>query len=96
MHGTDGNPGQDIFFFDYGVVACWGMAKNQERTVVRGIAAQVQEHPLPENEMEVDEFQFNFSAMEKPHVQNDTVVLSHKFLLDAEMKLAISYALAQV
>ena len=31
----------DIFFFDYGVVACWGMTKNQEWTVVRGIAAQV-------------------------------------------------------
>eukprot|EP00955_Chlamydomonas_euryale_P029960 315937-Chlamydomonas_euryale.AAC.1 len=45
--------------------------------------------------MEIDEFQFNFSATEKPHVQNDTVVLSRKFLHDAEMKLAISYALAQ-
>jgi hypothetical protein len=41
VKGTDGSPGQDIFFFDYGVVACWGMTKNQERTVVRGIAAQV-------------------------------------------------------
>jgi uncharacterized Rmd1/YagE family protein len=30
---------------------------------------QVQEDPLPENEMEVDEFQYNFSASEKPHVQ---------------------------
>jgi hypothetical protein len=35
------DPGADIFFFDYGVVACWGMTKNQEWTVVRGIAAQV-------------------------------------------------------
>ena len=31
----------DVFFFDYGVVACWGMTKNQELTVVNGIAAQV-------------------------------------------------------
>ena len=31
----------DVFFFDYGVVACWGMTKNQELTVVKGIAAQV-------------------------------------------------------
>ena len=31
----------DIFFFDYGVVACWGMTKNMEWTVVRGIARQV-------------------------------------------------------
>ena len=33
----------DVFFFDYGVVACWGMTKNQELTVVNGLAAQVGE-----------------------------------------------------
>ena len=41
LKSSSDDPGADIFFFDYGVVACWGMTKNQEWTVVRGIAAQV-------------------------------------------------------
>ena len=107
----------DIFFFDYGVVACWGMTKHQvreclplvihllidrqtlyssqENTVVRGIAAQVQGQPLDPTEIEIDEFQFHFSATEKPHVQNDTVTLHRKYTTDHKMKLAISYALSQ-
>ena len=127
------DPGADIFFFDYGVVACWGMTKNQEWTVVRGIAAQVgwgewsggeglkkrpgsetipkcdgapclgttahctifphllstplsapqvQIQPLLEKEMEVDEFEYNFSATEKPNVRNDTVTLHKRFARD--------------
>lgn len=54
----------------------------QENTVVRGIAAQVQEQPLDPTEIEIDEFQFNFSATEKPHVQNDTVTLHRKYTTD--------------
>ncbi len=41
-------PGGDVFFFDYGVVACWGMTKSQEMTIVRGIARQCQIQPLPD------------------------------------------------
>lgn len=32
-------------------------------------------------EVEVDEFQYNFTATEKPHVQNDTVTLARRFAL---------------
>lgn len=46
---------------------------------------QVQEKPLPEAEIEIDEFQYNFSVTEKPHVQNDTVTLSKKFIHDHEV-----------
>ena len=46
-------------------------------------------------EVETDEFQFNFTTTEKPHVQNDTVTLHKRFAQDHKMKLAISYALAQ-
>ncbi|GAX81129.1 hypothetical protein CEUSTIGMA_g8563.t1 [Chlamydomonas eustigma] len=92
---SEDDPGADLFFFDYGVVACWGMTKNQEWTVVRGIAAQVQVRPLVEKEIEIDEFEYNFSATEKPHVRNDTVTLHRRFARDHKMKLAISYALSQ-
>jgi len=95
LKSTDDDPGGDIFFFDYGVVACWGMTKSQEMTVVRGIARQVQVQPLPDNKPELDEFQYNFSVTEKPHVQNDTVTLHKRYMKEHKMKLAISYALAQ-
>eukprot|EP00798_Chlamydomonas_sp_ICE-L_P024686 gene24686-10316_t len=85
----------DCFYIEYGIVACWGMNKAQEMTVVRGLARQVQVQPLPDKEIEVDEFQYNFSVTAKPNVQNDTVTLHKRFAQDHKMKLAISYALAQ-
>ena len=35
--------------------------------------------PLPTREMEVDEFQFNYTTLDKPHVQNDTVTLHKRY-----------------
>lgn len=95
LKGDQYNPGGDIFFFDYGVVACWGLTESQEKTIVHGIARQVVIQPLPDNEVESDKFQFNYSAIEKPHIQNDVVTLHRRFAQDHKMKLAISYALAQ-
>lgn len=50
---------------------------------------------LCHSEVETDEFQYNFTITEKPHVQNDTVTLHKRLAQDHKMKLAISYALAQ-
>ncbi|MEW5308059.1 MAG: hypothetical protein WDW38_000046 [Sanguina aurantia] len=50
--------------------------------------------PVP-SQSPTPEFQFNYSALEKPHVQNDTVTLHRRYAQSAKMKLAISYALAQ-
>lgn len=95
LKGDRYNPGGDVFFFDYGVVACWGLTESQEMTIVRGLASQCVEQPLPDKEIESDKFQFNYSAIEKPHIQNDVVTLHRRFAQDRKMKLAISYALAQ-
>ncbi|KAG2435195.1 hypothetical protein HXX76_007278 [Chlamydomonas incerta] len=95
IKGAEGQPGGDVFFFDYGVVATWGMTKAQEMTIVRGIATQCMETPLPEQWTEVDEFQFCFGHEKQQHVQNDTVTLHRRYAQDYKMKLAISYALAQ-
>ena len=43
---------------------------------------QVQVQPLLEKEIEIDEFEYNFSATEKPHVRNDTVTLHKRFARD--------------
>ncbi|KAG2432440.1 hypothetical protein HXX76_008786 [Chlamydomonas incerta] len=95
IKGGEGQPGGDVFFFDYGVVATWGMTKTQEMTIVRGIATQCMESPLPEQWIEVDEFQFCFGHEKQQHVQNDTVTLHRRYAQDYKMKLSISYALAQ-
>ncbi|KAF8071355.1 RMD1 [Scenedesmus sp. PABB004] len=88
-------PGGDLFFFDYGVVACWGLDSGQEAAVVASLAAAAAHQPVPPEDVEVDEFEFNYSSLEKPHIQNDTVTLHRKAAKDHQVKLAISYALAQ-
>lgn len=51
IKGVGDTPGGDIFFFDYGVVACWGLTKSQEMTIVRGLARQCHVQPLPDKEV---------------------------------------------
>lgn len=46
-----------------------GLTKTQEMTLVRGIASQCQVQPLHISEMEVEQFQYNFTSLEKSHVQ---------------------------
>ncbi len=45
---------------------------------------QALEDPL-ENGYEVDEFEFIFSSIEKPHMKNDTVTLNRKYARDQEV-----------
>lgn len=51
--------------------------------------------PLPAMEVEVDEFAFNYTATDKPHIQNDTFTISYRLAGDHLLKLSISHALAQ-
>lgn len=87
--------GGDVFFLDYGVIVCWGLTKQQETSIARTVGKQCQIQPLPAEDYEVDEFQFNYSALEKPHIQNDMVTLHRRLASDHKIKLAISYALSQ-
>ena len=62
---------EEMFFFDYGIVALWGMTMDKEAQVIHQITSQIRDCFQP-SEIHVDEFHFNFTATEKPHVQNDT------------------------
>lgn len=44
---------------------------------------------------ETDEFEYHYSAHEKPNIQNDVVTLNHKMAGDPLIKVAIAHALAQ-
>ena len=55
-----------------------------------------EENPLPVSELEIDEFQFHYTTSERPHIQNDTITINHRFANDHIIKLSISHALSQV
>uniref|UniRef100_A0A7S3QPF7 DUF155 domain-containing protein n=1 Tax=Dunaliella tertiolecta TaxID=3047 RepID=A0A7S3QPF7_DUNTE len=84
IKGSGDQPGGDVFFFDYGVVACWGLTKSQEMTIVRGMARQCNVQGLSDSEIETDEYEYNFTTTEKPHVQNDTVTLHKRFAQESQ------------
>lgn len=88
-------PCGDIFFFDYGCIAFWGLTEIQEQDVLRNMVVPCEENPLPVDEVEIDEFQFHYTASEKPHIQNDTITINHSFANDHLIKLSISHALSQ-
>eukprot|EP00877_Chromochloris_zofingiensis_P008596 jgi/Chrzof1/3990/Cz13g16090.t1 len=85
----------DVFFFDYGVVCCWGLSQLQEQEIVQSIARKCEDEPLPAPEVEIDQFEFNYSAHEPPSMQNDTITVNRRQAADHQVKLAICHALAQ-
>ncbi|KAI8464476.1 MAG: hypothetical protein J3K34DRAFT_440276 [Monoraphidium minutum] len=92
---TDDGPGADVYLFDYGVIAIWGLDAQQEASIIKHIAPYAQSQAIEPDEMEIDQFEFNVTSTEKPHIVNDVVTLHRRAARDARVKLAISYALSQ-
>jgi uncharacterized Rmd1/YagE family protein len=67
----------------------------QEQDVLRNLVVPCEENPLPPRDVEVDEFQFHYTASEKPNISNDTITINHRFAHDHLIKLSISHALSQ-
>ena len=99
LYGQYGNLGEessgDVFYFDYGCVAFWGLTEKQEQDILTNIVSHCEENSLPSLESEMDEFQFHYVANERPHIQNDTITINHRLSTDHRVKLSISHALAQ-
>ncbi len=64
--------------------------------ILRNLVVPCEENPLPVSELEIDEFQFHYTTSERPHIQNDTITINHRFANDHIIKLSISHALSQV
>lgn len=47
----------EVFYFDYGCLALWGLSERQEREVIRALAGPCLVDALPAGEVELDEFQ---------------------------------------
>lgn len=52
---NDDTPGGDVFFFDYGVVACWGLSKQQEAAVIRTYAKGASVNLVATADVEIDQ-----------------------------------------
>eukprot|EP00884_Botryococcus_braunii_P016721 jgi/Botrbrau1/3732/Bobra.0363s0017.2 len=94
-HAAGAEAKGDIFYFDYGCVAMWGLTQKEEQDVLRNVVVPCQENPLPPRDVEVDEFQFHYTASERPNISNDTITINHRFAQDHLIKLSISHALSQ-
>jgi uncharacterized Rmd1/YagE family protein len=85
----------EVFYFDYGCLAFWGLSERQEREVLGLLVGPALVDALPASEWEVEQFQFHYSLSEKPHIQNDTITINYRLRNDHLIKLSISHALAQ-
>ena len=63
--------------------------------MLRALVKPFQHSTLEHRELENDEFQFHYTASERPHIQNDTITINHRFAHDHLIKLSISHALSQ-
>ncbi|GIL79953.1 hypothetical protein Vretimale_12815 [Volvox reticuliferus] len=96
-HGEAAEAPGEVFFFDYGVVAFWGMTEAQEQELLaavvkaKGVAVQL----LDEDERQVEELLFVYSGDSPPNIRNDTFTIDSRLAADHQVKMAISHALAQ-
>ena len=71
LYGHYGRPAQescgDVFYFDYGCVAFWGLTQKQEQDILRNLVVPCEDNPLPPAEVEIDEFQVG--TLSWPQVQ---------------------------
>ena len=78
---------RDIFYFPYGIVIFWGFSEEEEKAQLIALK-KFEKEPLARPELD----EFSFSYREKLKIEDDEIFLHKK---DANLKLAISYAIGQ-
>lgn len=79
----------DCFFYEYGVVVCWGMDQTQESMIVK-LVAKYEENPHQPSEVEVESFKYGIT--DNPFIINDVIYLNSE---NHFTKMVISIAIAQ-
>jgi len=85
----------DILFFDWGSVVFWGLDTSAERHILREIAEPCLENPLHIAYQERDRIAVTYSTSPRTVIEDDALALHYKFVDNMEVKLAVSFALAQ-
>ncbi|KAM0672206.1 hypothetical protein CWI42_081290 [Ordospora colligata] len=87
--GGEGDEGLDCFFYEYGVVVCWGMDANQESMIVK-LVSKHEENPYEASDIEVESFKYGIT--ENPFIMNDIIYLNSE---NHFSKMVVSIAIAQ-
>jgi uncharacterized Rmd1/YagE family protein len=82
-------PRYDCFFYEYGVVVCWGMDEEQESIVLKLLGSY--EH-APNRPSDVEIELFKYGITDNPFIINDVIYLNSENYFT---KLVISIAIAQ-
>ncbi len=97
----------DVFLFDYGVVACWGLSPAQEAAVLEALLAPggAAVSALPAGLRERDVFEVCYAPVAAPagsspskgliSILNGVITLDSRFAGDALAQLAVSHAISQ-
>ncbi|KAF9114020.1 hypothetical protein BGX27_000286 [Mortierella sp. AM989] len=83
--------GGEIFFFDYGVVVFWNMTVEQETWILADLA-QFELKRLMPDDVQVEEFHFEYAGYSTPRIYNDMITLRGG---NHMIKLTISHAISQ-
>ena len=93
LHIVNSKKSVDVYFFNFGSFVCWGLKKPAEDKLLEQVA-QFAIRPL--HPIETDYFYYNYSNITRlethEHLRLDIINLESD---DPQIKLAISYALAQ-
>lgn len=79
----------DCFFYEYGVVVCWGMDESQESLVIK-ILSKYEDSPYRQGDVEIEFFKYGIT--DNPFIINDIIYLNSENYFT---KLVISIAIAQ-
>lgn len=84
-----------VHYFDFGCVVFFGLSKEIERYVLRELVEPCALGPLPPESREVDRLRVQYTSVPKHAIENDLLALHYRVANDPQVKLAISFALAQ-
>ncbi|KAI3433802.1 hypothetical protein D9Q98_003606 [Chlorella vulgaris] len=90
----DDSAGQ-VYYFDFGCVVFWGLSKEIEKYILREVVEPCMTSPLSPDVRETDRMHVRYTNSPKHHIENDLLALHHSYADDPQIKLAISFALAQ-
>lgn len=82
---------KELFFFEYGVVVCWGLSKEEEKAVLK-LLVPFEEDKIAEEDIEEEILYFVYSSTHQ-RIYNDIITLKSRKNVMA--KLTISHAVAQ-
>lgn len=93
VHITHPKKPADIFFFNHGSFVCWGLKKSQEQKFLQYVV-EFSRHPSPQTETDYFCFRYGEDTTIEPHERFKVDVINLESD-NAQIKLAISYGLAQ-